>query len=149
MTECEKKYEAIIADLGLTGPRVTSAMIKAVLDGVTYSTHVIRGTTTTLAMAVTASGFPLCTVAHVWASPADFNPALSIEIAITKAKGQAWDRIRDLEEYRLFQALHEAREDNATLALEQIRAVLGRTAGAEGAQPTCTGERQPCPCRGA
>lgn len=126
MTECEKKYEAIILDLGLTAPRITPAMINELMDRVTYATQVVPGTTTTLATAIAASGFTLCTVESACASPENFNPALGIEIAITKAKVAAREKLWELEGYRLTQALYEVRQASATQALEQIRTVLGR-----------------------
>lgn len=126
MTECEKKYEAIILDLGLTAPRITPAMIDELMARVTYATQVVPGTTTTLATAIAASGFTLCTVESACASPENFNPALGIEIAITKAKVAAREKLWELEGYRLTQALYEVRQGSATQALDQIRTVLGR-----------------------
>ena len=128
MTECEKKYEAIILDLGLTAPRITPAMINELMDRVTYATQVVPGTATTLATAIAASGFTLCTVESACASPENFNPALGIEIAITKARAAAREKLWELEGYRLTQALYEVRQDSGTQALEQIRTVLGRGA---------------------
>jgi hypothetical protein len=102
---------------------------------VTYSTHIVPGTTTTIAVAFAASGYPLCSVVHPCPSTENFNPALSIEIAIAKAKGAAWERLRDLEEYRLSQALHEVSTGKASEALKQIRTVLGRGSQALAACP--------------
>lgn len=135
MSDQERKYEAIIIGLGFTGPRITPAMIEELLDRVTYSTQVVPGTTTTLATAVAGCGFLLCTAEHHCPSPENFNPALGIEIAITKAKALARDRLWLLEEYRLSQALHESRKGSATQALGQIRAVLGRVEAEQG-QPS-------------
>lgn len=122
----EQKIEQIIVDLGLTAPRITPAMIDELMREVTYSTHVVPGTTTTVATAIDGAGFTLCTVSSACASPENFNPALGIEIAITKARGAARDKLWELEGYRLKRALHDARSTNSTKALEQIRAVLAR-----------------------
>lgn len=122
----EQKIEQIIVDLGLTAPRITPAMIDELMREVTYSTHVVPGTTTTVATAIDGAGFTLCTVSSACASPENFNPALGIEIAITKARGAARDKLWELEGYRLKRALHDARSSKSTKALEQIRTVLAK-----------------------
>lgn len=128
MPDQEQKVEAIILSAGLTAPRLTPAMIDQLMAGVTYSTHVVPGTTTTVAYAVAPSGFVLCAGESACASPENFNPALGIEIAITKARTMARDKLWELEGYRLKQALHEVSTGTATKALEQIRSVLERGA---------------------
>ena len=126
MSDQEKKIEVVIVGLGLTAPRLTPAMIDELMLGVTYSTHVITGTTTTQASAILPSGFVLCTADSACASPENFNPALGIEIALTKARAMARDKLWELEGYRLSQALHESRQESASKALEQIRAIIAR-----------------------
>lgn len=128
MPDQEQKVEAIILSAGLTAPRLTPAMIDQLMAGVTYSTHVVPGTTTTVAYAVAPSGFVLCAGESACASPENFNPALGIEMAITKATAMARDKLWELEGYRLKQALHEVSTGTATKALEQIRSVLERGA---------------------
>lgn len=130
MPDQEQKVEAIIISAGLTAPRLTPAMIDQLMEGVTFSTHVVPGTTTTLASAIASSGFVLCTVESACASPENFNPALGIEIALTKARTVARERLWELEGYRLKQALHEVSTGAASKALEQIRAVLAREGSA-------------------
>lgn len=122
----EAAVEQRIADLGLTAPRVTPAMIEDLLQGVTYSTHVVPGTITTLASAVMPNGFVLCTVHSAAASPENFNPSLGIEIAINKASAAAREKLYEFEGYRLKQALHEVRTERASQATAQIRALLSR-----------------------
>lgn len=122
----EQKIEQILVDLGLTGPRITPVMIDELMREVTYSTHVVPGTTTTVATAIDGAGFTLCTVSSACASPENFNPALGIEIAITKARAAAREELWKLEGYRLKRALHDARSTNSTKALEQIRTVLAK-----------------------
>lgn len=122
----EQKIEQILVDLGLTAPRITPAMIDELMREVTFSTHVVPGTTTTVATAIDGAGFTLCTVPSACASPENFNPALGIEIAITKARAAAREELWKLEGYRLKRALHDARSSKSTKALEQIRAVLAK-----------------------
>lgn len=120
----EQKIEQILVELGLTAPRITPAMIDELMREVTFSTHVVPGTTTTVATAIDGAGFTLCTVPSACASPENFNPALGIEIAITKARDAARAELWKLEGYRLKRALHDARSTNSTKALAQIREVL-------------------------
>lgn len=127
----EQKVEQILVDLGLTAPRITPAMIDELMSEVTYSTHLISGTTTTVATAIDGAGFTLCSVASASASPENFNPALGIEIAITKARAAARDKLWELEGYRLKRALHDARSEKSTASLEQIRAILAKPRQAE------------------
>lgn len=122
----EQKIEQIIVDLGLTAPRITPAMIDELMREVTYSTHVVPGTKTTVATAIDGAGFTLCAVSSASVSPENFNPALQIEIAITKARDAARAKLWELEGYRLSRALHDARSSKSTKALEQIRAVLAK-----------------------
>jgi hypothetical protein len=68
----------------------------------------------------------LCIGESACASPENFNPALGIEIAITKARTMARDKLWEFEGYRLKQALHEVSTGTASKALEQIRSVLAR-----------------------
>lgn len=125
MNDTDKKYEAIIAELGLLGPRVTPAMVEEILATVTYDTRVIQDTTTTISAAILPSGFVLATGMSACAARENFNPALGIEMAISKARDAAREALWKFEGYRLSQALHEARQGTASAALKQIRAVLG------------------------
>lgn len=127
----EQKVELILVDLGLTAPRITPAMIDELMREVTYSTHLISGTTTTVATAIDGAGFTICSVASASASPENFNPALGIEIAITKARDAARAKLWELEGYRLKRALHDARSEKSTASLEQIRAILAKPRQAE------------------
>lgn len=120
----EQKIEQILVELGLTAPRITPAMIDELMREVTFSTHVVPGTTTTVATAIDGAGFTLCSVSSACASPENFNPALGIEIAITKARAAAREKLWELEGYRLKRALYDARSTNSTKALAQIREVL-------------------------
>jgi hypothetical protein len=119
---------------------VTPAQIDMLLERVTYSTHIIPGTTSVVAAAIAPGGYVLCVVEKACPSRVAFNPALAIEMAIGKAKGEARGKLWEMEEYRLSQALHESRQSVATTALEQARAVLGRDV------PCRVPASKPCPC---
>jgi Phage protein (N4 Gp49/phage Sf6 gene 66) family len=125
MSNADQNFEKILSGLGLPGPRVTLAMVEEILATVTYDTRVIKGTTCTQAVAIAPSGFVLATGQSNSADPANFNPALGIERAISKARDLARDAIWEHEGYRLKQALYEVRQGNASAALSQIRSVLG------------------------
>lgn len=124
MNSTDQKFESVLASLGLPGPRVTLAMVEEVLATVTYDTRVIPGTTCTQATAILPTGFVVGRGEAACADPANFNPALGIERAISKARDNARDEIWKLEGYRLSQALHEVRQGVASSALRQIRSVL-------------------------
>lgn len=124
MNDTDKKYEAIIAELGLLGPRVTPAMVEEILATVTYDTRVIQDTTTTISAAILPSGFVLATGMSACAARENFNPALGIEMAISKARDAAREALWKFEGYRLSQALYEVRQACASAALGQIRKVL-------------------------
>jgi len=120
----DQQFDAIVGSLGLPGPRVTLAMVEEILATVTYEARVIKGTTVTQAVAILPSGFVLATGQAGCADPANFNVALGIERAISKARDLARDAIWHNEGYRLAQALYEVRQGTATAALQQIRAIL-------------------------
>lgn len=133
----DQKIEQILQDIGVTAPRLTPQMIEELFAKVTYSTHVVPGTTTTVATAIDESGFTLCSVASGTASPETFNPALGIEIAIQKARTAAREKLWELEGYRLKRALYEASRGTSSQALEQIREVLARRKGVSQNREAC------------
>lgn len=135
MNDTDKKYEAIIAELGLLGPRVTPAMVEEILATVTYDTRVIQDTTTTISAAILPSGFVLATGMSACAARENFNPALGIEMAISKARDAAREALWKFEGYRLSQALYEVRQGCASAALGQIRKVLGVKSEIQGGKP--------------
>lgn len=130
MNDADRKLEETLADLGVPGPRVTLAMVEEILATVTYSARVVEGTTSTVAVAILPSGFVLATGLAVCVARENFNPALGIERAISKARDLAREAIWQHEGYRLSQAIHEGRQGNASAALKQIRTVLGSQAEA-------------------
>lgn len=128
---------------------VTPEQINKLLERVTYSTHIIPGTTSVMAAAIAPGGHVLCVVEKAYQSGAAFNPALAIEMAICKAKGEARAKLWEMEEYRLSQTLYESRQSVAVTALELARAVLARDVPCR--VTVCKGEpraghREPCPC---
>ena len=70
-------------------PCVTPEQIDKLLDRVTYSTHLVPGTTSVVAAAIAPGGHVLCVVERACPSRATFNLVLAIEMAIGKAKGEA------------------------------------------------------------
>lgn len=128
MNDADRKLEEKLADLGLPGPRVTPAMVEEILATVTYSTRVVEGTTSTIAVAILPSGFVLATGMAACVARENFNPALGVERAISKARDLAREAIWQHEGYRLSQALQEVSTGKASAALSQIRAVLGTAA---------------------
>ncbi|MNJ43916.1 hypothetical protein D3C77_389420 [compost metagenome] len=152
MIPTEQQVEQRIAVLGLSAPRVTPAMIDALVESLTFDTHYIPGTTTVVATSLLPSGFTVTTTKSASASPDNFNLALGIEIAIGKCKDESRQKLWELEGYRLKQALHEQSVDIAADSVRTIRANLEQARGesalhrAAGLRAECTGVVQPCTC---
>lgn len=126
MTPTEQQVEQRIAVLGLSEPRVTPAMIDALVESLNFDTHYIPGTTTVLATSFLPSGFSVATEKSAAASPENFNLPLGIEIAIGKCKDASRQKLWELEGYRLKQALQEKRVDVGAEAVRTIRANLAK-----------------------
>jgi hypothetical protein len=124
MSDTAQKFENILNGLNLPGPRITLAMVEEILATVSYETRLLKGTTCTQATAILPSGFVLATGQSNCADPANFNPALGIEMAISKTRDLAREAIWEHEGYRLKQALYEVRHNVASAAMMQIRAIL-------------------------
>lgn len=150
MIPTEQQVEQRIAVLGLSAPRVTPAMIDALVESLTFDTHYIPGTTTVVATSLLPSGFTVTTTKSAPASPENFNLALGIEIAIRKCKDESRQKLWELEGYRLKHALHEQSESIAADSLSTIRANLSladsKLNGAADQRAECTGAVKPCPC---
>lgn len=90
---------------------VTSAMIEALLATVECKTHIVEGTTTTVAVAMLPIGeakFTLSTAISGCADPRKFNADLGAKYAIEKVMTQAKEKLWELEGYCL------AKEINGT-----------------------------------
>jgi len=150
MIPTEQQVEQRIAVLGLSAPRVTPAMIDALVESLTFDTHYIPGTTTVVATSLLPSGFTVTTTKSASASPENFNLALGIEIAIRKCKDESRQKLWELEGYRLKHALHEQSESIAADSMRTIRANLEKADsmlnGAADRRAECTGAVKPCPC---
>ncbi|WP_421180349.1 Gp49 family protein [Aeromonas enteropelogenes] len=93
--------ERDIEALDLTAPRVTPEQIDALMAGVVYHTHVVPGTTTTLATAIAANGFTLAIGMTACADPANFNEEFGAKYAIRDAESKARSQLWKLEGWRL------------------------------------------------
>lgn len=83
---------------------VTSAMIEALLATVECKTHIVEGTTTTVAVALLPIGetkFSLATAISGCADPRKFNADLGAKYAIEKVMAQAKEKLWELEGYCL------------------------------------------------
>ncbi|MCG9964609.1 Gp49 family protein [Shewanella cutis] len=83
---------------------VTSAMIEALLATVECKTHIVEGTTTTVAVALLPIGdsmFTLSTAISGCADPRKFNADLGAKYAIEKVMAQAKEKLLELEGYCL------------------------------------------------
>lgn len=90
---------------------VTSAMIDALLATVEYKTHIVEGTTTTVAVAMLPIGeakFTLSTAISGCADPRKFNADLGAKYAIEKVMTQAKEKLWELEGYCLAKEINGA-----------------------------------------
>ena len=97
----DQAIEQEIQNKGLTAPRVTPDQIDALMDGVTYHTHVVPGTTTTVATAIAENGFTLAIEMSACASPENFDEEIGAKIAIGAVSEKARNELWKLEGYRL------------------------------------------------
>ncbi|MGR6502830.1 Gp49 family protein [Shewanella sp. Koi 1] len=83
---------------------VTSAMIEALLATVECKTHIVEGTTTTVAVALLPIGetkFSLATAISACADPRKFDAALGAKYAIEQVMAKANEKLWELEGYCL------------------------------------------------
>lgn len=99
--QLDAEMERDIEALHLTAPRVTPEQIDALMAGVTYHTHVIPGTTTTVATAIATNGFTLAIGMTACADPANFNEEFGAKYAIRDAESKARAELWKLEGWRL------------------------------------------------
>lgn len=103
----QHKDHAMQADFEASGsvyPKVTAERIDELMQRVSYDTHVIPGTTTTLATAVLAVGnvkFTLATEFTACVDPRNFNAEKGAKYAIEKASEAARNKLWELEGYAL------------------------------------------------
>lgn len=103
------KDHAMQADFEASGsvyPKVTAERIDDLMEQVTFSTHVVPGTTTTIATAMLQIGAVNFTLANEFTAcvdPRNFNAALGAKYAIEKASEAAREKLWELEGYALAQ----------------------------------------------
>jgi len=101
----EHDAEQVIADRGLTAPRITPDHLDSVITGEQY--HVFPGTTLTVCCLTLANGYSI-TGESAAVSPANFDAQTGREVARADAREKIWQ----LEGYLLKQKLHEAALNN-------------------------------------
>lgn len=100
MTSLSDKMCNEIEELELNAPRVNKETIDALMDNVVFETHIVPGTNTTQASAI-YNGFVLAVGETSCVSAANFNAELGAKYAIEKAKVVAFDKLWELEGWRL------------------------------------------------
>lgn len=112
---------------GAIYPRVTESQIAELMRRVRYASHVVPGTTTTLATAFIAMGpvkFTLSNEYTACVDPRNFNADKGAQFAIEKAQRSARTALWQLEGYALAK-LYESKEDCAQFdfgeALRQLK----------------------------
>lgn len=99
-----------IERLGLTAPRVTPEAINELMSRLKFNVYVVPGTNTTQACAI-YNGFVLVTGETSCVSKENFNAELGAKYAIDNAKTLAWDKLWELEGWRLKRELECTIED--------------------------------------
>lgn len=97
----EQAIELEIQAKGLIAPRITPQHIDALMDSLTFKTHVFEGTTNTVAIALLPCGFSVGFGQSACVSLANFNAEIGEKIAIANAKAAARDKLWELEGYLL------------------------------------------------
>jgi hypothetical protein len=103
-TSMDTRMEADINQLGLNAPRVPKKHIDMLMEHVQYKTHIVEGTTTTVAVAVLPMGtvdFTLAIESTACVDKSNFNAALGAKYAIEKAAESARNKLWELEGYVL------------------------------------------------
>lgn len=96
--------EKELQELGLMYPRVTKERIDNLMNQVEYHTHIVSGTTTTIATAILPIGiskFTLVMTKSACVDPRNFNAKLGAEYAIQDCVNAARDKLWELEGYHL------------------------------------------------
>lgn len=115
----------------MLAPRITPALIDALVKSLEYETHVVKDTTATVATSILPNGYVVATELSACASPENFNPALGIEIAINRCREVSRAKLWELEGYRLKHDLNAEARKASVRAISQIRQLLS-----PGSEPT-------------
>lgn len=116
-TPMDTCMEADINQLGLDAPRVPKEHIDNLMQHVQYKTHIVEGTTTTVAVAVLPMGtvdFTLAIESTACVDKSNFNAQLGAKYAIEKAAITARNKLWELEGYVLALCVH-----NNDVAMQQ------------------------------
>lgn len=97
-------------------PRITPDRIATLMAQVTYSYHIIPGTTTTLCTALLDGKFSLAIGHSACVDPRLFDKTKGEEIARADAEAQAKDKLWTLEGYVLYRRLKDEPEQIAMVA---------------------------------
>lgn len=98
---------------GAVYPKVTAGRIDELMGNVTFSTHIVPGTTTTVATAILTQGHIKFTLANEFTAcvdPRNFNAELGEKYAIQKAGEAARNKLWELEGYALAQQVLKSAE---------------------------------------
>lgn len=96
--------EKELQELCMMYPRVTKEQIDSLMNQVEYHTHIVSGTTTTIATAILPIGiskFTLAMTKSACVDPRNFNAQKGAEYAIQDCVNAARDKLWELEGYHL------------------------------------------------
>lgn len=118
----DQTMQAEFLSAGAVFPKVTSEQIDALMQQVTYQTHIVPGTTTTVATAMIKMGLVTFTLANEFTACVDsrnFNAELGAKYAIEKAAVTARNKLWELEGYHLGKRFAEFAGNVLALAEQQ------------------------------
>jgi len=100
--------EKELQELCMMYPRVTKEKIDSLMNQVEYHTHIVSGTTTTIATAILPIGiskFTLAMTKSACVDPRNFNAQKGADYAIQDCVNAARDKLWELEGYHLAQKM--------------------------------------------
>lgn len=101
----DQDIEREIQAKGLNHPRVRPEKIDQLMKRVSYHTHFVPGTTTTVVTAIAGNGFTLATEISACASPENFDPQIGRKAALERCERAARDKLWELEGWHLKRVL--------------------------------------------
>lgn len=97
----DHEVEQEIKAKGLNAKRITKEQIDELVGDLTVHTHIVPGTTCTLAAAVMPNDYVVAIASSACVSKANFDADLGEKIATTKVLEAARNELWELEGYRL------------------------------------------------
>lgn len=106
----EDTIEKEVVDKGLTAPRVTKAQVDALYNQLTFVTGKVSETR--ILCSATLDGFAVADGFGACVDPENFDEEICVKIAVKNASLAAYNKLWELEGYRLSRSLNESSTDS-------------------------------------